>query len=82
MLAASLGGVPFKLFALEAAKGGVLPLLLLAPLLRIPRFASVAILSGIVSEYLSNWMSVRQRLALLGMLWVAFYAFYWSAMSG
>jgi hypothetical protein len=82
MLVASVSGVPFKLFALEAAKGGGLSLLLLAPLLRLPRFAAVAWFSGTVSNFLSRWMSARGRLLLLGLLWVGFYAFYWSAMAG
>lgn len=82
MLAASFGGVPIKLFALEAAKGGGLPLLLLAPLLRLPRFAAVAIFTGTISEFLSRWMGIKARLALLATLWAAFYAFYWSVMAG
>jgi hypothetical protein len=82
MLVASVSGVPFKLFALEAAKGGGLSLLLLAPLLRLPRFAAVAWFSGTVSKFLSRWMSVTARLLLLSLLWIAFYAFYWSAMGG
>lgn len=82
MLAASFSGVPFKLFALEAAKGSALPLLLLAPLLRLPRFAAVALFSGTISQLLSRWMDAKSRLILLGLLWVAFYACYWSAMAG
>jgi hypothetical protein len=82
MLGASFGGVPFKLFALEAAKGGGASLALLAPLLRLPRFAVVAIFSGAISTSLSRWMGVKARLSLLAVLWIAFYALYWSAMSG
>jgi len=81
MLVASVSGVPFKLFALEAAKGGGVALMLLAPLLRLPRFAAVALFSGSISHLLKRWLSVRHRLLLLALLWIAFYVFYWSAMA-
>ena len=81
VLAGSFSGIPFKLFAMEAAKRGDLFFLLLAPLLRLPRFAAVALVSGGLSDGLARWMSERQRLTLLILLWVAFYALYWSAMS-
>ena len=80
VLAASFEGIPFKLFALES--GPNLTFLLLAPLLRLPRFALVALFSGTVSSFLSRWMGVKSRLALLAILWVVFYACYWSAMTG
>jgi hypothetical protein len=37
---------------------------------------------GIISRLLERWMSTRQRLLLLGALWVAFYAFYFAVMPG
>jgi hypothetical protein len=78
VLAASFQGIPFKLFALEA--GPSLPFLLLAPLLRLPRFLAIALFVGAISKFLESWMSVRQRLALLIVLWVAFYTWYFSVM--
>ena len=80
MLAGSFSGVPFKLFALEAAKQGSYGLLLMAPLLRLPRFLAVALFAGTISEALARRMSVRQRLGLLAALWVIFYAFYFAVM--
>jgi hypothetical protein len=80
MLAGSFSGTPFKLYALEAAKQPDYRLLLVAPLLRLPRFLAVALFVGGVSHLLSRWLDVRRRLILLGLLWVAFYAFYFSAM--
>ena len=80
MLAGSFSGTPFKLYALEAAKSGGFGLLLLAPLLRLPRFAAVALFSGTVSQLLKRRLGVRQRLALLLALWVAFYTFYFAVM--
>ena len=80
VLAGSFSGVPFKLFGLEAAKQGSILFVILAPLLRLPRFLAVALFVGGVSHFLERWMSVRQRLALLLVLWVAFYAWYFSVM--
>jgi hypothetical protein len=80
MLAGSFSGTPFKLYALEAAKGPDYTLLLLAPLLRLPRFLLVALFAGAVSELLKRRLGGRARLALLTMLWLLFYAFYFSAM--
>lgn len=80
VLAGSFSGVPFKLFALEAAKAKAVGFLLLAPLMRLPRFLAVALFAGTVSRVLARWMSVRQRVALLAVLWIAFYGFYFSVM--
>jgi len=35
---------------------------------------------GGVSHFLKRWMSVSQRLGLLLVLWIAFYAWYFSVM--
>jgi hypothetical protein len=82
MLAGSFSGTPFKLYALEAAKRPDYSLLLLAPFIRLPRFLLVALFVGGVSKLLSRWFDVRRRLALLGVSWIAFYAFYFTAMPG
>ncbi len=81
VLAGAFSGIPFKLFALEAAKQNALGFLLLAPLLRLPRFLVVALFAGSVSRLLERRMTLRQRLLLLAGLWGAFYAFYFSMMS-
>jgi hypothetical protein len=80
VLAGAFSGIPFKLFALEAARHRDLGFLLLAPLLRLPRFLAVALFAGSVSRLLEKRMTVRQRLLLLAGLWVAFYAVYFSMM--
>ncbi len=82
MLAGSFSGTPFKLYALEAAKERDYSLLLLAPLIRLPRFLLVALFVGGVSHLLRRSLDVRGRLALLGGAWVVFYAFYFAAMPG
>jgi len=81
MVAGSFSGIPFKLFALEAAKGPDYPLLLLAPFVRLPRFLLNALFVGTVSHFLSRWLNVRQRLALLAAAWVVFYTFYFATAS-
>lgn len=82
MLAGSFSGTPFKLYALEAAKHSDYSLLLVAPLIRLPRFLLVALFVGGISRFLRRWLDIRRRLALLGISWVVFYAFYFSAMPG
>lgn len=80
VLAGSFSGIPFKLFALEAAKQGGILFVLLAPLLRVPRFLAIALFVGGISHFLERRMDVRQRLGLLLILWIAFYAWYFSVM--
>ena len=80
ILAGSFSGIPFKLFALEAAKEDGFLFLLLAPLVRLPRFLAIALFVGGISRILERWMTVRQRLALLLALWVIFYCWYFSVM--
>jgi hypothetical protein len=80
VLAGSFSGIPFKLFALEAAKQGGILFLLLAPLLRVPRFLIVAVVAGGLSRLLDRWLTMRQRLGLLAAIWLVFYAFYFAAM--
>lgn len=82
MLAGAFGGVPFKLFALAAARDGGVGLLLATPLLRLPRFLLVALLAGGVSAILERWMTRRRRLMLLAALWAVFYAGYFALMPG
>lgn len=82
MLAGAFSGIPFKLFALDAANDGGLALLLGSPFLRLPRFLLVAVLVGAVSSLLRRWTTQRRRLALLSGLWIAFYATYFWVMPG
>jgi len=81
VLGGSFSGIPYKLFTLEAAKQGGVLFLLLAPALRLPRFLAVALFVGGISHVLERRMSVRRRLGLLLILWIAFYAWYFSVMS-
>lgn len=80
VLAGAFSGMPFKLFALEAAKQADWAFLLFAPLLRLPRFLAVALLSGWLAGLLANRLTPQQRLTLLAAIWAAFYAFYFAVM--
>lgn len=80
VLTGSFSGIPFKLFALEAARNSGVGFLLLAPLLRLPRFLAVALLTGGISTILGRWISQRRRLMILAACWTLFYAFYFSVM--
>lgn len=82
MLHGSFTGVPFKLFALEAAQRGDAAFLLAAPLLRFPRYCAVALLLGGIGSALAPITTPRQRLAALSCAWVIFYAFYFTLMPG
>ena len=82
VLAGSFSGMPFKLFALEAAKQGGILFVFLAPLLRLPRFLAIALCVGGISHFLERWMNVRKRLGLLLILWIVFYTWYFSVMPG
>ena len=82
MLAGSFSGTPFKLYALEAAKAHDWSLLWVAPVLRLPRFLAVALFVGGISHILGRYVDVRMRLAILAILWVFFYAFYFWVMPG
>jgi hypothetical protein len=80
MLEGSFSGVPFKLYALEAAKAGDIGLLFVAPVIRLPRFLLVALFVGRVSGLLSRWLDVRRRLTVLGVSWLLFYSYYFTVM--
>jgi hypothetical protein len=80
MFVGSLSGVPYKLYVLAAAREGreILSLLLLTPLLRLPRFLAAAAAAALVGKTLSLWLSMRARLLLLAGFWLLFYGFYFA----
>ena len=82
MLEASFTGVPYKLFAVVAARDEheLLPLLLATPFVRFARFALVALVAHAGSELVKRRLSLRARLALLAAIWAVFYAFYFAVM--
>jgi membrane protein YqaA with SNARE-associated domain len=77
VLRGSFSGIPFKLFVVDAAQQRDWTILLLAPLLRFPRFLMVGLGVGGLSRLLMPVMSERARLGLLAACWSLFYAWYW-----
>jgi hypothetical protein len=82
MLEGSVSGVPYKLYVLAAAGAGrpLLSFLMLSVLFRLPRFLGAALGAAALSRLLARRLSMRFRLGLLGGIWLAFYAFYFSVM--
>lgn len=82
MIAGSLSGAPYKIFAVEAATTGV-PLwaLLVASLpARLLRFALAALASWLVFARLLGHLALRTRRWMLAGAWLVFYAGYFAAM--
>jgi len=85
MFAALLGsfsGVPYKVFAIHAASAGIaLTTFLLASIpVRGIRFVLLVLITRALARYVvPNWTAARLQLAW-ALLWIVFYAFYWSAM--
>lgn len=85
MLAGSFGGTPYKLFAASAGASSppdawMAPFLLASFAVRVPRFLIVGLGVALVSRVLGTWLSIGQRLAVLGACWIAFYAWYFLVM--
>lgn len=80
----SISGVPYKLYALAASSEGqpLFPFLLLSPLVRLPRFLGAALIASAISALLAPRIGLRARLAILGLVWALFYAWYFWTMPG
>ncbi|MEM6266894.1 MAG: hypothetical protein AAF707_05160 [Pseudomonadota bacterium] len=84
MMMGSFSGVPYKLYALAAGTvGGQNPqglaLFVIASMLaRFPRFALVAVLSGLIGPWLKERIGARAVWTAFALGWVAIYAWYWS----
>lgn len=77
-LRGSFSGVPFKLYA-HAAGSQREPhahLLLLTPLLRLPRFLATIALTCLAARALPPTWTLRARFRLLTAVWIGFYASY------
>lgn len=75
-----LYGIPYKIYAVEAAAAGFGPALFLAISIpaRLFRFLVVTFVCGAASMTISRWLDLRWRTGLLGVIWIAFYFFYFS----
>ena len=82
MLQGSLTGVPYKVFASQAAVNGIeLPHFALATIpARAFRFIAVTALTVMIARLLLARASARTKTGILASCWVLFYGFYFSVM--
>lgn len=80
----ALAGVPYKLYAVQAAAAGLRfwPFLLASAAARLARFALVTTLVWALGMGPLRKLSLEARLRLHLVAWFLFYAFYFSVMSG
>jgi membrane protein YqaA with SNARE-associated domain len=84
MLSGSFSGVPFKIYAVAAGAQHrpPFPFVLFSFFARLPRFFAVVLLTAMLGKVAARWLSVRSCLWLLAGFWLAFYAGYFSIMTG
>ena len=83
LLLGPLSGVPYKLFAFYAPHTiGFLPFILLSIPARLIRFLVVTGLAFGISRGLLRRLSIRHQRLCLILCWLAFYVYYFAAMSG
>lgn len=75
-------GTPYKIYAVEAAGAGfgLLVFLLVSIPARLMRFLVVTLVAGFASHVLRRFVTTRVLLSLHVILWVGFYAWYFSVM--
>jgi hypothetical protein len=80
MVFGAFAGVPYKIYAVEAPGAGLgLALFLLASVpARLLRFLLLAGMASAFAALFDGWLSRRVVLAIVIVLWVAFYAIYWA----
>ena len=82
MLAGSFSGVPYKLYAASAAAAGT-PLaafLLWSLPIRLARFALIVGAAALLRPLFLGWLGPRYALLPVALMWVAFYAVFWTRM--
>jgi hypothetical protein len=80
MLFGAFAGVPYKIYAVEAPSAGIglaLFLVLSVPA-RLMRFFLLSGMAATFAGVVDGWLSKRVVLAIVLVLWVAFYAAYWT----
>ncbi len=78
-----LSGTPYKTYAVQAGgtRMGISAFLLISIPARLVRFVAVTFLAyGVGQTLLKHW-PLRHQFAILALVWVTFYAFYFSAMA-
>lgn len=83
MFAGSFSGIPYKLYAyaaLDMAAGGLPGFFLASIAARVPRFLVVAVVVSGIGKLLARRTGMRLRLAVLALVWTAFYGWYFATM--
>lgn len=85
MIVGSFTGIPYKLYAFAASAypqsvGTLIVFFVASVLARLPRFALVAVIAGLIGPRLQDRLGNRTVWALFMLAWTAFYAWYWRAM--
>jgi hypothetical protein len=77
-----LFGIPYKIYAVEAASAGLGPLvfLLISIPARLSRFLLVTAVAWAASALSARFIGPRLRISVLAAVWLAFYAAYFHAM--
>jgi hypothetical protein len=76
-----LQGIPYKIYAAQAAEAGLDPLwfLLASVPARLPRFILASLAAALVMRVIGRWLELRARLGLLSGFWILFYLAYFIA---
>ena len=79
-----LSGIPYKIYAVEAAQAGIGLLVFLAVSVpaRLMRFVAVAFVIGALGQVLQRRLSLRAVRIVLVACWVVFYAWFLAIMPG
>jgi membrane protein YqaA with SNARE-associated domain len=78
LLAGAFSGVPYKTYAVLAAEISAPAFVAMTLVARAARFLAVTALAAVVDRLLARRLDLRARGLVLGFVWIAFYAFYWT----
>lgn len=83
IFAGPLRGVPYKIYAAAVGAQGraLLPFLLVSIPARVPRMALLTAAAWALGRWPMDQAAIPTRFAVVGALWVAFYSWYFHAMS-
>lgn len=83
LFAGPVTGTPYKIYALQSGGLGIglVQFLLVSIPARMLRFVVVTLAVGGASKLLERWLNLRWRQLVLALSWLAFYAWYFFALS-
>ena len=83
MLAGSVTGLPYKIFAVGAGEQAIAPVLFsfVSLAVRLPRFALASAATALAARLIGSRLGDRGKLALLAAFWIIFYGQFWLRMT-